>query len=227
MVGLVICVNHILTAPFRPSVFVLGPSLLMPLFLLSVSPIPWQWSGDDRLKPGILRGVGQALAFNAVWMGLIAMAVWRSGPSEFPRGAEPPGLVLARLGLWGFALIAVMGFGWLWAEKEVSEAREGMLADLVHELGEMQIQDRKLQEEREGLIRELQEALHDVQTLTGLIPICASCKKVRDDRGYWQQVEGYIQQHTLATFTHGICPECAQHFRDEAQLGTRSNPHPS
>lgn len=64
--------------------------------------------------------------------------------------------------------------------------------------------------EREKLISELQEALANVKTLGGLLPICASCKKIRNDEGYWQQVEGFISEHTEAEFTHGICPDCAE-----------------
>ncbi len=55
----------------------------------------------------------------------------------------------------------------------------------------------------------LKGALAQIKTLQGLIPICASCKKIRDDRGYWNQLEIYITQHTDAVFTHGICPDCA------------------
>jgi PAS domain S-box-containing protein len=67
---------------------------------------------------------------------------------------------------------------------------------------------KRAEEERERLIGELQTALSKIKTLTGLLPICASCKKIRDDSGYWQQVEQYISDHTDAMFTHGICPEC-------------------
>ena len=71
------------------------------------------------------------------------------------------------------------------------------------------ISDRKWAErEREKLICELQTALANIKTLRGLIPMCAWCKKIRDDRGYWQKVETYIQEHSDASFTHGICPEC-------------------
>ena len=69
---------------------------------------------------------------------------------------------------------------------------------------------REAADEREKLIKELQYALDNVKTLQGLIPICASCKKIRDDKGFWNQVEGYISQHTDAKFTHGICPDCAK-----------------
>jgi PAS domain S-box-containing protein len=81
------------------------------------------------------------------------------------------------------------------------------------------ISRRKRQEaERLQLIYELTEALARVKTLSGLLPICASCKKIRDDQGYWQQVETYIRQRSEADFTHGICPDCAQRLYPEIKL---------
>jgi K+-sensing histidine kinase KdpD len=78
------------------------------------------------------------------------------------------------------------------------------------------ISDRKKgQQEREQLIRELQDALANVRTLRGLIPICASCKKIRDDRGYWNQIEIYIRNHSEADFSHGLCPECVENYFPE------------
>ncbi len=65
-------------------------------------------------------------------------------------------------------------------------------------------------EERENLIEELQTALENIKTLRGLIPICANCKKIRDDQGYWQDVAVYVSKHSEADFTHGICPDCAK-----------------
>lgn len=67
--------------------------------------------------------------------------------------------------------------------------------------------------ERFRLIDELTESLKQVKTLSGLLPICASCKRIRDDRGYWQQVETYIADHTNADFTHGICPDCLEKYK--------------
>jgi PAS domain S-box-containing protein len=72
--------------------------------------------------------------------------------------------------------------------------------------------------EREALIRELQEAMSEVKTLSGLLPICANCKKIRDDQGYWNQIETYIQQHSEAEFSHGICRECAEKLYPDLQL---------
>jgi PAS domain S-box-containing protein len=64
--------------------------------------------------------------------------------------------------------------------------------------------------EREELIVELQEALAQVKSLSGLLPICSHCKKIRDDKGYWNQLETYVQARTPAQFSHGICPDCAR-----------------
>jgi CheY-like chemotaxis protein len=67
--------------------------------------------------------------------------------------------------------------------------------------------------------KELQDALAKVKTLSGLLPICASCKKIRDDKGYWNSLEGYISQHSEATFSHGLCPDCTQRFFPEPVEG--------
>ena len=69
---------------------------------------------------------------------------------------------------------------------------------------------RQAEAERERLIVELQDALAKVKTLSGLLPICSSCKKIRDDKGYWNGLESYLQEHSGATLTHGICPDCAR-----------------
>lgn len=78
------------------------------------------------------------------------------------------------------------------------------------------------QEERERLIGDLQEALAKVKLLSGLLPICASCKKIREGNGYWTQVESYIREHSEAKFSHGLCPECAKklypgYFKEKAE----------
>ena len=74
---------------------------------------------------------------------------------------------------------------------------------------------RRQQEEKDQLIRQLQDALDQVKTLKGIVPICASCKKIRDDKGYWQQVETYIQDHSDAEFSHGVCPDCLRKYYPE------------
>ena len=69
---------------------------------------------------------------------------------------------------------------------------------------------KRAEEEREKLISELKQALSEVKTLSGLLPICASCKKIRDDKGYWNLLEAYLGKHSDAKFSHGICPDCVK-----------------
>ena len=83
---------------------------------------------------------------------------------------------------------------------------------------------RREESERNELIQELTEALKQVKTLSGLLPICATCKRIRDDRGYWQQVETYISSYTNAIFTHGICPECLKNFKATHRLDKAEKP---
>ena len=67
-----------------------------------------------------------------------------------------------------------------------------------------------LEEEREKLIEQLNKTIAEIKVLKGIIPICASCKNVRTDQGFWQQVEVYISDHSEANFSHGICPDCTE-----------------
>lgn len=63
--------------------------------------------------------------------------------------------------------------------------------------------------------KKLEEALAEIKQLKGIIPICSSCKMIRDDQGYWHQVEVYLQEHTDAGFSHGLCPDCARKLYPE------------
>ncbi|HKJ63896.1 MAG TPA: PAS domain-containing protein [Desulfopila sp.] len=86
---------------------------------------------------------------------------------------------------------------------------DGSLLGSVHVARDIS-EEKKAREQREQLIRKLEDSLGKVKLLSGLIPICASCKKIRDEKGYWQQVESYIHDHSEAEFSHGICPECGK-----------------
>jgi sigma-B regulation protein RsbU (phosphoserine phosphatase) len=74
--------------------------------------------------------------------------------------------------------------------------------------------------ERERLVVELQSALANVKTLSGLVPICAGCKKIRDDKGFWSEVENYVAKHTDARFTNGLCPECVKKYYPDMEYPT-------
>ncbi|WP_316414984.1 tetratricopeptide repeat protein [Mesoterricola silvestris] len=90
----------------------------------------------------------------------------------------------------------------------------------------MAVHSRNVRRNREALRRsndalarinlELQERMNEIKTLSGLLPICAQCKKIRNDQGYWTQLESYVSEHTSATFSHGICPNCAEDLYPEA-----------
>ena len=66
--------------------------------------------------------------------------------------------------------------------------------------------------------RKLSDYISEIQTLRGILPICSSCKKIRDDKGYWNQIESYIQKHSEAQFSHGICPDCAKKFYPDLDI---------
>ncbi len=133
---------------------------------------------------------------------LLVPAVHREPDVSF----EVTGLVISILMMAGISLI-----------RPVFEA----LASSREDLRTMNEELSKLSGEQKTLIARLQEALANVKTLKGLLPICASCKKVRDDKGYWHQVEVYVRDRSDAEFSHGICPECAEKYygRDPARKG--------
>ena len=85
----------------------------------------------------------------------------------------------------------------------------------LHRAIRYSIERQRLETERETVIHDLQEALSKVKQLSGLLPICASCKKIRDDEGYWTQVEVYMREHTDIDFTHTVCPECTKRLYPE------------
>ena len=90
------------------------------------------------------------------------------------------------------------------------EERTDELLQVNRMLQEDIAERKKIEEEKGKLIVELRNALDKVKQLNGLLPICSSCKKIRDDKGYWIQIEAYIHTHSDAQFSHGICPECTK-----------------
>jgi len=94
---------------------------------------------------------------------------------------------------------------------------KGVLVGSVHIARDI-TKHKKIEKEREKLISELQEALANIRTLKGLLPICSACKKIRDDEGYWSQMESYIQERSEAEFSHGICPDCAKELYPDLDI---------
>ena len=88
---------------------------------------------------------------------------------------------------------------------------QDLLYSIIHDITER----KQIEEEREKLINELQEAIKEIKTLRGILPICSFCKKIRDDKGYWEQVDVYIHKYSQVDVSHSICPECAkEHYSD-------------
>jgi two-component system, NtrC family, sensor kinase len=104
-----------------------------------------------------------------------------------------------------------------WYEVRSTEVRAGDRTLRLYSMRDI-TDRRRLMEEKSDLIERLSRALTDIRTLEGIVPICASCKKVRDDTGYWQQVESYVSSHTMAEFSHGICPECSARLYPDLDL---------
>ena len=78
--------------------------------------------------------------------------------------------------------------------------------------------------QRKRIYDQKEKALSELKILTGLLPICAACKKIRNDEGYWERIEGYIMAHSQATFTHGICPECNEELYGDLLSKRRKKP---
>ncbi len=91
----------------------------------------------------------------------------------------------------------------------MSDSLGGTRAELEKAIAELKTAQQGLESRVEERTKELQETVEKMDVLRGLLPICCSCKKIRDDQGYWKQVEHFVSEHTGARFTHGLCPECA------------------
>ena len=132
--------------------------------------------------------VAQSLCFGS-WV--LAYLLWMD-PKQFP--------------LWAFGMstAALLGLAFNIFNKRI-----------LTELEQIRAHDDAVIRERDELISKLHEALDRVKTLKGFIPICAQCKKIRNDRGFWQAVEAYVTECTDAEFTHGLCPDCGNLLRQE------------
>jgi hypothetical protein len=136
----------------------------------------------------------------ALYAGLVLIALWSPRP------------LLIKLVATGTSALTILGFflsspgNLVW----MAIVNRVLAISAIWVTASLALLHHRETRDRERLIQQLQEALAQVKTLRGLLPICASCKKVRDDRGYWSQIETYIGNHSEAEFTHGICPECAK-----------------
>lgn len=190
------------------------------------------WSMDPQgrltyVSPSILRLRGwtqeefMALSpeFRAVsGTGLNAMKERIAAAPSLPPGSQPfdHELIEARVRCKdGHGIDVEAQWRLVWGEEGRLLGFQGVTRDVTER--------KRLEAEREGLIQELTLALAEVKHLKGMLPICGHCKKIRDGQGHWKNLESYLSEHTDATFTHGVCPDCAQDLRREFQARREQN----
>lgn len=138
---------------------------------------------------------------------ILVWAAFRFGQRETATAT----VLLSGIAIWG----TLRGFGPFVRNTQnesllLLQAFIGVTALLAMAFAAVVSERNRIEAKREGLLQELQNAQEHIKALRGLLPMCASCKKVRDDEGYWDYVENYIHAHSEATITHGICPDCMQ-----------------
>ncbi len=123
-----------------------------------------------------------------------------------------------------FLILTLVAYWFEFLRQHYREGQENERQSLLEERERLQVEIAgrvAAEQHREALILELREALSRVKLLSGLLPICASCKKIRDEQGAWLQMEAYVTERSDAQFSHGFCPECARAFRTEHGLPDR------
>jgi integral membrane sensor domain MASE1 len=195
--------------------------VVAPLLLLCSVRRPWRWTIPRALEGMILMliliMVGQGIFSNFLPFGgghyplefasipIILWAAFRFDQREISVGM----FILSFFAVWG----TMHNYGPFITD---SAEQSIVLAQVfVGFMGIMALTTGAVVSERSKLTRDLQETLDHVKTLSGLLPICSWCKKIRNDGGYWQEVEGYIHEHSDAAFTHGVCPDCLEKYKSE------------
>ena len=136
--------------------------------------------------------------------------LWISGYLVFPGDANKYILLPS---VW-----VTLGVAFLMITSILVVSASGFFTGLTELVDTIDVQKRKIEKRTAELTQanqELEEAMKDIKTLSGLLPICSNCKNIRDDQGYWQQVEHYVQGHSQATFTHSLCPDCIRKLYPE------------
>ena len=201
-----------------PSFRINTASVIATLLDLIFLAIAWEFLGKAKLNMQLwLRAFLTLLGI--MWLDVLLFATGAfAGSPDYLKIMG--GTLLSRLIISIFAFPFLYGYlHWQSTKKGIEiENRPALailkqVAEIKIELSHAQqeIERRKLAEkERDRVIQDLQKALSEVKTLRGFLPICANCKSIRDDKGYWNQIEAYIRERSDAEFSHGICPDCAK-----------------
>ncbi|MBI1319575.1 MAG: hypothetical protein GC168_11600 [Candidatus Hydrogenedens sp.] len=212
--------------------------------LLEVRKFARRWSNALMLYAAICGlGILEALLFDNIWRIYIAITMVALGPvitiAASIRVAGRGGASARRflltwccLHLGGVTIIVISsylftsrGFGASWINLVVVLSTLLWTFDLTGRVKlRMRAQRQLLEEKVEERTKELRTALSEVKTLSGLLPMCAGCKKVRDDSGYWSSVESFIKEHSNADFTHGLCPDCRASLYPEVPMKSAQAP---
>jgi HAMP domain-containing protein len=112
-------------------------------------------------------------------------------------------------------------------DKVTKASRKDEIGQLAEAFNKMNERRKQVEAELREEIRQHQETLEDKKVLSGLIPICASCKNIRDDKGYWNQIEIYIREHSEAEFSHGLCPDCVKKLYPQHAAKILKEEHPN
>lgn len=177
--------------------------------LLDTIPIPVFYKDDDLVYVGCNESYAKFLGLDQ--SGIVGKTVFDVAPPELARVYQEKDLqLMERRGTQTYECEVdtnQQAKRLVVFHKATFENREGRIAGIVGAI--MDITDiRQAEKQKELMIADLQAALEKVKLLSGLLPICASCKKIRDDKGYWNQIESYIRERSEAEFSHGICPDC-------------------
>ncbi len=128
--------------------------------------------------------------------------------------------------LYAILLTWMAFFGGFISKMRRDLGKQNYMIQKVHQDLKREVDIRwQAEQEKDRLILDLQKALAEIKTLGGLLPICAYCKKIRDDKGYWNQIESYIKEHSEADFSHSICPDCAKKLYPDLMTEERTPPH--
>jgi hypothetical protein len=200
-----------------PSLRINAASVLTTLIDLIFLAMAWEFLGKPRLHRW-LRVYLTLLGVMCLDVALFATGAF-AGTPEYLRIMS--GTLLSRLLTSLFALPLLAGYlSWQSRWKGMSFENRPVLAILARvaeveaELTQAQLEIQR----REEAERRLRQALSEVKTLRGLLPICSHCKRIRDDQGYWNSIEQYLQAHSEAQLSHGICPDCLKKLYPEVRL---------
>jgi hypothetical protein len=128
--------------------------------------------------------------------------------------------------LYGLLLTWMAFFGGFISKMRRDLKKQNYMIQKVHQDLKKEVGIRwQAEKEKDRLILYLQKALGKIKTLGGLLPICANCKKIRDDKGYWNQIESYIRDHSEADFSHSICPDCTEKLYPGLLIDERTPAH--